>query len=236
MTGPDEAAAQERGRAFFGRRKGKTLRAGQAGLMDSSLPALRLDLGGPAPADLAALFADPVREVRLEIGFGGGEHLIQRAAEHPDVGFIGCEAYINGTAKLLTRIAEERLANIRLWDDDAAILLDWLPTVSLGRIHLNYPDPWPKRRHRKRRFLHDERLPSLARVLQPGAELWFATDIDDYAATALAAVARSPDLVWTARRAEDWLKPWARWQSTRYEAKALREGRRPGYFTFRKRG
>lgn len=220
--------------AFYGRRKGKTLRPGQAGLMDTSLPALRLDLSQPAPAPLAALFARPVREVRLEIGFGGGEHLVQRAAESPDVGFIGCDAFINGTAKLLARIAAEDLHTIRLWDDDAAPLVDWLPQGSIARIHLNYPDPWPKRRHRKRRFLGDAMLARLARLLPPGGEVWFATDIDDYAATALAAVARSPDMAWTARRAADWLTPWPGWRSTRYELKALREGRRPGYFTVRK--
>lgn len=220
--------------AFFGRRKGKTLRPGHADLMSASLPQLRLDLTAPPPADLAGLFPEPVGEVWLEIGFGGGEHLTQRASENPKIGFIGCEAYVNGTAKMLAQIEHNGLANIRLWDNDAKAVVDWLPAGSVERIYLLYPDPWPKRRHRKRRFLGEEMLTRLARILKPGGELRFATDIDDYAAYALARVARSPDFEWTAERQADWLTPWEGWRSTRYEAKALREGRRGAYFTFRR--
>ncbi|WP_428832648.1 tRNA (guanosine(46)-N7)-methyltransferase TrmB [Labrys okinawensis] len=220
--------------AFFGRRKGKTLRPGHAGLVSGSLPQLRLDLTVPAPSDLGSLFPEPVGEVWLEIGFGGGEHLTQRAGENPQIGFIGCEAYVNGTAKMLAQIEQNGLANIRLWDDDAKAVVDWLPAGSIARIYLLYPDPWPKRRHRKRRFLGEEMLARLARILKPGGELRFATDIDDYAAYALARVARSSEFEWTAERQADWLTPWEGWRSTRYEAKALREGRRGAYFTFRR--
>nr|WP_307437291.1 tRNA (guanosine(46)-N7)-methyltransferase TrmB [Labrys monachus] len=210
------------------------MRPGHAGLMAASLPDLRLDLDRPAPADLHALFPVDIRQVWLEIGFGGGEHLTQRAGENPDVGFIGCEAYVNGTAKMLAQIEQNGLANVRLWDEDAKRVVEWLPPASIDRLYLLYPDPWPKRRHRKRRFLGEEMLARLARILKPGAELRFATDIDDYAAYALARVARSADFVWTAERQADWLTPWEGWRSTRYEAKALREGRRGAYFTFRR--
>src|SRR4051794_5363929 len=128
---------------FFGRRKGKTLRAHQADLMQDGLPDLRLDLSAPPPGELARLFPLPVRDVHLEIGFGGGEHLALRAAEQPDVGFIGCEAYINGIAKLLSYVNRDGLANIRVWNDDAADAVGWLPPASIGRVYLLYPDPWP---------------------------------------------------------------------------------------------
>lgn len=231
---PLDAPARGQG-AFFGRRKGKTLRAGQAGLVATGLPHLRLDLSAPPPRELATLFPEPVHDVFLEIGYGGGEHLTQRAGENPGIGFIGCEVFLNGVAKMVGQIAEHRLANVRLWDQDAKPLLDWLPEASLGRAYLLYPDPWPKRRHRKRRFLSETMLPKFARVLRPGAELRFATDIDDYAAFALARIARSADFEWTAQCQADWLTPWEGWRSTRYEAKALREGRRGAYFTFRRR-
>ena len=231
---PDHPSASREHGAFFGRRKGKALRPGLAGLMAGSLPDLRLDLAAPAPADLKTLFPHPVADVFLEIGYGGGEHLTQRAGENRTTGFIGCEVFINGVAKLLAQISRHDLANIRLWDNDAKPLLEWLPPASVGRIWLLYPDPWPKRRHRKRRFLSEEMLPKLARVLRPGGELRFATDIDDYAAFALARIARSAEFEWTAESQADWLTPWEGWQSTRYEAKALREGRRGAYFTFRR--
>jgi len=236
VTGQDDdTTIPHRGHgAFFGRRKGKTLRPGHADLMDGALPDLRLDLDAPPPADLTTLFPTDVNQVWVEIGFGGGEHLTQRAGENRSTGFIGCEAYINGTAKMLAQIEHNKLDNIRLWDDDAKKVVEWLPDASIDRLYLLYPDPWPKRRHRKRRFLGEDMLPRLARILKPGAELRFATDIDDYAAYALARVARFPDFVWTAECQADWLTPWDGWRSTRYEAKALREGRRGAYFTFRR--
>jgi tRNA (guanine-N7-)-methyltransferase len=220
--------------AFFGRRKGKTLRRHHGALLAELLPGLRLDLAAPAPADLATLFDPPVGRIVLEIGFGGGEHLALRAAEDPSAGFIGCEAYVNGVAKLLAQVEAGRLANVRLWDDDASMVVDWLPAASLDRVVVLYPDPWPKRRHRKRRLLGEAMLGRLARLLKPGGDLLFATDIDDYSAFVLARAARISGLRWTAERAADWRQPWPGWRSTRYEAKALREGRVPSYLTFRK--
>jgi tRNA (guanine-N7-)-methyltransferase len=226
--------ADQSQRAFFGRRKGHPLRARQIALFDTLLPRLALDLAPPAPADLRALFAQPLDDVRLEIGFGGAEHLIAQANANPRSGFIGSDGFLNATAKALVAIDDHTLGNIRLHAGDASALLDWLPAGALSRIDLLYPDPWPKRRHWKRRFLQDESLKRLARIIKSGGELRFATDIADYAAYALARVLRSPDFVWTAEQASDWRKPWADFAGTRYEAKAKREGRTPAYFIFRK--
>jgi tRNA (guanine-N7-)-methyltransferase len=221
-------------RAFFGRRKGHPLRARQVALFDTLLPRIALDLAKPAPADLRALFVQPRDDVRLEIGFGGAEHLIAQAIANPRSGFIGSDGFLNATAKALVAIDDNTLTNIRLHAGDASALLDWLPAGALSRIDLLYPDPWPKRRHWKRRFVQDDSLKRLARILKSGGELRFATDIADYAAYALARVLRSADFVWTAEQASDWRKPWADFHPTRYEAKAKREGRTPAYFIFRK--
>jgi tRNA (guanine-N7-)-methyltransferase len=227
---PDQPASQ---RAFFGRRKGHALKPRQAALFDTLLPKIALDLTEPAPSDLRVLF-DGIDDVRLEIGFGGAEHLVAQAKANPRTGFIGVDGFINAIAKALAAIEADRLANIRLHHGDASELIGWLPEAALARIDLLYPDPWPKRRHWKRRFIQDESLKRLARILKSGGELRFATDIADYAAYALARVLRSQDFVWAAERADDWRKPWADFAGTRYEAKAKREGRAPAYFTFRK--
>jgi tRNA (guanine-N7-)-methyltransferase len=222
-------------RAFFGRRKGQhPLKPRQAEVLEKLLPKIALDLASPAPADLRTRFSCSVDDVRLEIGFGGAEHLIDQAKQHPDVGFIGCDGFVEAVAKALIAIEDNSLANVRLHFGDASALLDWLPAGALTRIDLLYPDPWPKRRHWKRRFIQDESLTRLARILKSGGELRFATDIDGYAVYALARVLRSPDFIWTAEDAGDWRKPWAGFSRTRYEAKAIREGRTPGYYIFRK--
>jgi len=221
--------------SFYGRRKGHRLRGRQAGLLGSLLPRLALDLTTPAPAQLATLFPFRVEGVRLEIGFGGAEHLIAQAQRHPQVGFIGCEPFVNGMAKALSAIAELELKNIRLHHGDATMLLAWLPASSLKRVELIYPDPWPKRRHWKRRFVQDATVAALARVLEPGGEFRFASDWADYTAWTLQRLIRCPDFAWMAARADDWRKPWPDFAGTRYEAKALREGRAPCYLTFRRR-
>ena len=136
---------------------------------------------------------------------------------------------------VVAAIGREDIRNIRLFDRDAALLLDWLPAGALARVDLLYPDPWPKRRQRKRRFISEETLRAFARIMRPGAELRFATDIDDYAGWALAHVLRSSDYEWTAQRTDDWRQPWEGWPGTRYEAKAAQEGRKPAYLTFRRR-
>ncbi len=221
-------------RAFFGRRKGHALKPRQAALFDTLLPRVALDLTNSVPSDLRTLFSPAVDKVRLEIGFGGAEHLIAQALAEPRTGFIGADAFLNAAAKALNGIDEHRLANLRLHYGDASELLDWLPPASLARIDLLYPDPWPKKRHWKRRFVQDESLQRLARILGPGGEFRFATDIPSYADHVLMRIWRSTDFVWTAQRADDWRKPWPGYSQTRYEAKAIREGRVPAYFIFRK--
>jgi tRNA (guanine-N7-)-methyltransferase len=221
-------------RAFFGRRKGHPLRSRQSGLFEALLPRLALDLKGPAPASLATLFAAPVDDVRLEIGFGGAEHLIAQAEAHPRTGFIGAEGFINGIAKALAAIDEKKLANVRLHHGDAIHLLDWLPAASLARIDLLYPDPWPKRRHWKRRFVNEQNTARLARVLRPGGEFRFASDWANYAEWTLWRVTRVREFLWTAERADDWRRPWPGFSRTRYEAKAIREGRTPCYLVFKR--
>jgi tRNA (guanine-N7-)-methyltransferase len=223
---------QQRG-AFFGRRKGHPLRAHQAALFDTLLPRLALDPGKPAPADLRTLFGD-VDDVRLESGFGGGEHLIAEATQHPRTGFIGIEPFVNGMAKALAAIETRKLTNIRLHHGDATDLFDWLPPASLSRFDLLYPDPWPKRRHWKRRFVQDKSIAAIARIVRRGGEFRFASDIPDYVAWTLLRFLRSPDFVWSAERADDWRLPWPGFTSTRYEAKAKREGRTPCYLIFRR--
>lgn len=221
-------------RQLHGRNKGHPLRPRQQALVETLLPTLRPPLDAPCPGDPAVLFPRPVRALHLEIGFGGGEHLAFRAGDNPDIGFIGCEPFVNGVAKLLTEIEDRDLHNVRVHDDDARFVLDWLPAACLDTVWLLYPDPWPKKRHRKRRFLSDANLDGLARVMKPGAELRFATDIADYADRSLRLFAGRSDFVWTARRADDWRRPWQPWPGTRYEQKAMKAGRMPCYLTFRR--
>lgn len=222
-------------RAFFGRRKGHRLRLHQAALIDRLLPRLALDLAVPGPTDLAGLFPVPVQELRLEIGFGGGEHLIAQAEAHPQVGFIGCEPFVNGMAKALAGIDARALANIRLHLGDAIAMLDWLPASSLDAVDLLYPDPWPKRRHWKRRFVQERTIGDLARILRRDGEFRFVTDVPDYAAWTLARFLRSPDFAWTAERADDWRHAWPGFAGTRYAAKAAAGGRVPCHLTFRRK-
>jgi tRNA (guanine-N7-)-methyltransferase len=233
--GDDRKPPETAARAFFGRRKGHTLRRHHADLIATLLPRLAVDLSAPAPAPLGALLDPTAARMRLEIGFGGGEHLAAEAAADPAAGFIGCEPFVNGMAQALALIERDNLANVRLHHGDAAELLAWLPDAALARIDLLYPDPWPKRRHWKRRFVQDDSVAALARVLADGGELRFASDWADYAAWTLERLLRCPDLAWTAERADDWRKPWAGWTRTRYEAKAIREGRAPCYLVFRRR-
>jgi tRNA (guanine-N7-)-methyltransferase len=199
-------------------------------LIEQLLP--RLDIPAGVIPSAAGLFPFAPREIWLEIGFGGGEHLLAQAGAHRDIGFIGCEPFVNGVAKALAGIEEAGLDNIRLRAGDAGALVERLPDACLARVAILYPDPWPKRRHNKRRLVSDATIAALARVMRAGAELRFATDIDDYAGWALRRLLASPDFVWRAREADDWRRPWADWPGTRYEAKAKREGRPPVYLTF----
>jgi tRNA (guanine-N7-)-methyltransferase len=227
-----DTATHDRARAFFGRRKGHALKRQQAALLETLLPRLAVDLALPAPKNPASLFPHQPGDTWLEIGFGGGEHLIARAKAHPEIGFIGCEPFINGMAKALVAIDANAIGNIRLHFGDALELIDWLPDGSLAGVDLLYPDPWPKKRHWKRRFVQDKTLAKLARVIRPGGTFRFATDIPHYAAWTLERLLRSPDFTWSAEKADDWRLPWPEWIETRYEAKAKREGRTPAYFIF----
>jgi len=221
-------------RAFFGRRKGHKLRARQAELIETVLPRLALDIARPPPAELATLFLVPVDETQLEIGFGGGENMIGQAIARPRTGIIGVEPFVNGMAKALAAIETARLRNIRLHFDDAIALIAWLPAASLARIDLIHPDPWPKRRHWKRRFVQGATVAQFARILRRGGEVRFVTDVTDYAAWTLRHFVQSPDFVWTAERADDWRKGWADFTGTRYHAKAARELRPPCFLIFRR--
>ena len=228
-----DAASRGHG-SFFGRRKGHKLRAHQAELIADLLPQLSFDLASPPPAGLAELFGAGIDQVKLEIGFGGGEHLIAEAQSHPTTGFIGCEPYVNGMAKILAQIEARGISNIRLFAGDAAELLAWAPPRSLARIDLIHPDPWPKRRHWKRRFVQDATVQAMARALRDGGEFRFVCDIDDYSAWTLSHLTRSTDFAWTAERARDWREPFAGYTMTRYGRKAEREGRRAAYLHFRR--
>ena len=221
-------------RAFFGRRTGHKLRPRQAALLDTLLPRLTLDLSRPAPTRLQTLFPHAVTEVVLEIGFGGGESMVAQAAASHGTGFIGSEPFVNGMAKALAAIEAQGLANIRLHFADATDLITWLPDASLARIELIHPDPWPKRRHWKRRFVQDATVAQIAHLLQRGGEFRFVTDVADYAAWTLQRLLRSANLEWTARCADDWRKPWPGFTATRYHAKAAREARAPCFLVFRK--
>ncbi|MDJ1009287.1 MAG: tRNA (guanine(46)-N(7))-methyltransferase TrmB [Paracoccaceae bacterium] len=212
-------------RNFYGRRHGKALKPAQRRYLDEDLP--RLSLGPLGERfDPRAVFGP--RPVWLEVGFGGGEHLVHQAGRNPDIGLIGAEPFVNGIAMCLGKIRRAGVGNIRLHPGDVRDLMDALPDASIARAFLLYPDPWPKARHHRRRFVTPEHLWPLHRVLAPGAAFRVATDIDDYVRQALEEV----PLAGFERVDHPLDRPWEDWLSTRYEQKALREGRRPNYLTF----
>lgn len=228
MTDDTQTDSGGEWRNFYGRRHGKTLRPSQKGYLAEDLGRLRLDLS----TDVTARFAP--RPLWLEVGFGGGEHLVHQAALHPEVGIIGCEPFVNGVAMLLGKIRAAGVENLAIHPGDVRDLFDVLPEASLARVFLNYPDPWPKKRHHRRRFVTPGYLAPLARAMQPGAILRVATDIPDYVRQTLEEVPKA-GFDWLAEGPADWRAPWEDWLSTRYEQKALREGRVPHYLTFRRR-
>lgn len=221
-------------RNFYGRRHGKTLRQSQKGYLSEDLGDLRPrgitleDNPDRAPIDPQAIFGD-ARPVWVEIGFGGGEHMVHMAATYPGIGIIGCEPFINGVAMLLGKIRRAGLTNVSVHPGDARDLMDVLPDASVDRAFLMYPDPWPKTRHHRRRFVTPEHLLPLARVMRPGAEFRVASDIPDYIRQTLEEVPPAGFQLLS-----DSASPWGDWISTRYEQKALREGRDPRYVTFRR--
>lgn len=233
----DNAAASEGAprRKFYGRRKGRQLRKGQQALVDTLLPQLAIDLPPSGQVDPVGLFAPPVREVWLEIGFGGGEHLAAQAKAHPEIGFIGCEVFENGVASMLAHIRDGGLTNVRLHPEDVRDLLPLLPPRSIGRLFLLFPDPWPKKRHAERRFVNRANLDRLADLLADDAELRIGSDDPTYIAWALAHVTDHPAFRWLAEAPSDWSRRPADWPATRYERKAVLAGRKPAYFRFRRR-
>jgi tRNA (guanine-N7-)-methyltransferase len=222
-------------RRFYGRRKGRPLRKGQQHLIDTLLPQLAIALPASGKLDPRSLFPGKTGRIWLEIGFGGGEHLAEQARAHPDVGLIGCEVFLNGIATLLAQVFALGLGNVRIHPEDARDLLDALPDACLDRVFLLFPDPWPKRRHADRRFIQRNNLDLLARLMKPGAEFRVASDDPVYIGWALAHLARHPAFVWTAQGPGDWRARPADWPGTRYESKALREGRRPVFLRFTRR-
>jgi tRNA (guanine-N7-)-methyltransferase len=222
------------------------LRRGRRLVAESLLPRIAITLPDQGLLDPLTLFAAPPPEVWLEavwldavwleIGFGGGEHLVQQAEQHPAIGFIGCEVFENGIARLVGEVARSDLRNIRVFADDARLLLDCLVPASIGRVFILFPDPWPKQRHHKRRLVARATLDRLACVMQPGAELRLATDDRDYLRWMLEHVTAHPDFEWLARTPADWRERSIDWPATRYEEKARAAGRAPVFLRFVRRG
>ena len=217
---------------LYGRRRGRPLRQGRQRTTQALLPQLAIALPKHGPLDPFSLFSARPEAVWLEIGFGGGEHLAEQAACHPETGFIGCEVFENGVARLVGEVAQRELANVRVFTDDARLLLDALPPASVGRAFILFPDPWPKARHHKRRLVARPSLDRLAEVMQDRAELRLATDDPGYLAWTLEQTIGHPDFAWLAQRPCDWRERPIDWPPTRYEEKALAAGRRPAFLRF----
>jgi tRNA (guanine-N7-)-methyltransferase len=229
---PEISADLARELRSFGRRRGRKQSARQQQLLDEVLPRLALDLKAAPLTTLSPLFPVPTAAVWLEIGFGGAEHLVWQARRNPEIGLIGCEVFADGVVKAVSAIEEHDLANVRLSAEDARDVLRWLPPASLQRVFILFPDPWPKKRHVKRRLISRNLLDHLARVMAPGAELRVATDIGDYAGTILLAACAHPAFAWQVNAPSDWRQRGPDWPETRYEVKARREGRRSYFFRF----
>jgi tRNA (guanine-N7-)-methyltransferase len=222
-------------RELHGRHKSRPLRPAQQRVMDELLPCLRVDPPADGPLDPRAAFDAGIREVWLEVGFGAGEHLAWQAAQHPDVGVIGAEHFRDGIARLLRQVESEGLSrNVRVYPGDGRDLLDVLPDAGLTRVFVLFPDPWPKTKHHKRRIVQQDQLDQIARVLVDGGELRLATDDPSYQRWMLIECQRHPAFRWTARRPSDWRERGADWPATRYEQKAVGEGRTPMFLRYRR--
>ena len=221
---------------FYGRRKGHNLSDRQQSLVDELLPriSVKVDTVEEKALDAAALFETDPKEIWVEIGFGKGEHMAWQAEQHPHVGFIGCEPYLNGVVGLLTRIEENEIGNIRIYGDDARHVLEKLPDGSVDRLFLLHPDPWPKRRHAKRRFVNHGNLDEIARVLKDGGEFRVGTDDATYREWTAIIMSERNDFEWQAEKPSDWKDRPEDWPETRYNAKANREGRSAVYFRFKR--
>jgi len=220
-------------RKFYGRKQGHKLNLHQQNLIDRLLPALAIDPERPQPDRYFQTASPPPRRFALEIGFGGGEHLLARAQQNPDIGFVGCEVFKNGVAKLLRGIDDHNIQNIRIYPEDIRDLLTVFPDQTFEAIYLLYPDPWPKVRHHKRRFISPEHLDQICRLLTSDGRFYFASDIADYVSWTLAHIRCHDGLIFEATSAADWRNPFTGWPGTRYEAKAIAAGRVPAYLTFK---
>ena len=232
IAGSSRLTGTPRPYQFYGRRIGHALRPHQARLMVDLLPRLRLAIDDPRLAAPARLFDPPVEAVELEIGFGGGEHLAARATGAPGIGFIGAEPFVNGVAKLLTAIEADHLANVRIFDDDVRGLLAAIGDATLAAIHLLFPDPWPKKRHRRRRFIQPTTIAEIHRLLVPGGRFVFVSDAGDYAASSLQAMLAHGGFAWTAEGPADWRWPRPDSPPTRYQAKAVARGAKAFHLEF----
>lgn len=219
---------------LYGRRQDKKLRAKPAQLMTTLLPEVAVPDPEKGPIDPDTLFPD-AQALWLEVGFGGGEHLAWQAEQNRETGMIGAEPFINGVAKLLTQIDDRKLENIRVQFGDARPLMEALPDGCLERLFVLHPDPWPKKRHFKRRMISPWFFAEAARLLMPGAQLRVASDVPDYVRWTLMHARHAVDFEWMAEGKADWTERPQDWPQTRYEAKALREGRMPAYLRFTRR-
>ena len=235
LLNEDSPARDKPQRRLFGRRQGRPLRPGRQRLLANLLPQLSITLPSDGSLEPRTLFDGPVRDVWLEVGFGAGEHLAAQACAHPDVSIIGCEPYIAGIAAMLDTLADAERARVRVFADDARLLIDALADASIGRAFVLFPDPWPKTRHHKRRFIGEATVAALARVLTDGAELRLASDHHEYVRWMLDHVRRDGAFEWLARRPDDWRERPDDWPETRYEAKARAIGAHPVFLRFSRR-
>jgi len=220
---------------FFGCRGAKKLGPIRSVLLDKLMPRLEIDINLASPLDLKDLFFDSVKEVWCEIGFGSGDHVIDLLTQRSDIGIVCIEPFISGMGNLVSMIHQRGMCGrVRLYCDNAIKLIKWMPSCSLNRIYLLYPDPWPKRRHWKRRIISQGNLKCMSRVLSVGCELRFVSDCSSYVNWTLAHLLACRDFYWTAQTSSDWEMPWHGWRGTRYETKAIQQGRRPTYIISRK--
>jgi tRNA (guanine-N7-)-methyltransferase len=223
-TDPNDIEYLRPEQRFFGRRKGPTLSARQQKLINECLPSLLIEASNQRTPHHSINIGDYFKnyeEVWLEIGFGKGEHLAWQAHKNPHVGLIGCEPYMNGVASLLDKINTGRQKNIRLYNDDARHILWHLPNEAVTKVFLIHPDPWPKKRHARRRFVNSDNLDDISRILKPGGELRIGTDHPIYREWTMIQMANRNDFIWTAETSEDWQNRPADWPETRYEVKAM---------------
>jgi tRNA (guanine-N7-)-methyltransferase len=229
---------------FYGRRQGRKIRKAKSGLLERFLPQTAIEKGKTITKDI---FGTKIDEIYLEIGFGNGEHIAGQSQKHHNIGFIGAEVFKNGVANLLTlmtgikensnmpeeiNILSDRVDNVRIWSDDVRILFSQIPDGLLSKVFLLFPDPWPKKRHASRRFINPDNLKEIARMLKKGGILRVATDHKVYKGWTLRRLHEDPNFKWTAKTSDDWRNPPADWFETKYQRKAIREGRKPVFLDF----